>query len=442
MSPSSSEPRAPGRDGMPRPHDPLSTRPNPADAQKNTLSDLHERLERATADLQPPFALLDLDALWANAAELERRAGSRPIRLASKSLRCRALQERVLARDGFSGTLAFTLPEALWLARYSFEDILVAYPTADRVALERLVRLPAELPRARVTVMVDSVAQLELIDAARRRVGDPAAAPVRACIDLDGGYRALGGRVVFGAKRSPVHTPAQAVALARAILARDGVRLVGIMSYESQTAGLGDAPTGRGAGPALRALAIRAIQSASVRELAVRRAQAVAAVRELAPLEFVNGGGTGSLHITSREPAITELTAGSGLYGPALFDSYRAFTPRPAALFALAVVRRPGPGVATVLGGGYLASGPADAARLPVPYLPAGLRLDRREGAGEVQTPLLGAAAERLTVGDRVWFRHAKAGELCERFATLHLLAGGRIAETLPTYRGEGQCFL
>ena len=159
-------------------------------------------------------------------------------------------------------------------------------------------------------------------------------------------------------------------------------------------------------------------------------------------LRFVNGGGTGSLESTAAEPAVTEVTAGSGLYGPTLFDAYRAFTPRPAALFALPVVRRPGPGVVTALGGGYLASGPADRARLPRPHLPAGLRLDSQEGAGEVQTPLLGTAAEELAIGDRVYLRHAKAGELCERFASLHLLEGERIVDEVPTYRGEGQCFL
>jgi D-serine deaminase-like pyridoxal phosphate-dependent protein len=165
-------------------------------------------------------------------------------------------------------------------------------------------------------------------------------------------------------------------------------------------------------------------------------------VRAVAPLQFVNGGGTGSLHGTSREEAVTELAAGSGLYGPALFDAYRAFRPHPAALFALPVVRRPGPAVATALGGGYLASGPADRARLPRPYLPAGLRLDRQEGAGEVQTPLLGAPARALVVGDRVWMRHAKAGELCERFDRLFLIEGEHIVEEVPTYRGEGCCFL
>jgi D-serine deaminase-like pyridoxal phosphate-dependent protein len=183
------------------------------------------------------------------------------------------------------------------------------------------------------------------------------------------------------------------------------------------------------------------MQRASARELASRRAEIIRAVSAITPLEFVNGGGTGSIEKTAAEEAITEIGAGSGLYHPALFDAYRGFSGRPAAVFALPAVRRPGPGAVTVLGGGYLASGPAGPARLPVPYLPPGLSLDAREGAGEVQTPLLGAAADRLAIGDRVWFRHAKAGELCERFTHLHLVEDGSVAATVPTYRGEGKSF-
>jgi len=400
-----------------------------------------ERLERATADLDAPFAAVDLDALWHNAADMERRAAPKPIRLASKSVRCRALQERVLARPGFEGTLAFTLPEALWLAECGFEDVVVAYPTTDRRALRALAALTDERPQTRIAVMVDGTAQLDLIEAA---VAGAGAARVSVCIDVDAGLWMLGGRIRIGAKRSPVHTPEQAAALAREILGRERLRLVGIMAYEAQIAGLGDVPPGR----RLRGVAIRALQRRSARELALRRAEAVAAVQDALrdgsaePLRFVNGGGTGSLELTSAEPAVTEIAAGSGLYGPVLFDAYRAFKPQPAALFALPVVRKPSAGVATVLGGGYPASGPADAARLPTPFLPSGLALDAQEGAGEVQTPLTGTPARELRVGDRVWFRHAKAGELCERFDRLHLIEGERIVAEAPTYRGEGKCFL
>jgi D-serine deaminase-like pyridoxal phosphate-dependent protein len=210
------------------------------------------------------------------------------------------------------------------------------------------------------------------------------------------------------------------------------------MAYEAQIAGVGDNPAGR----PMYGRALRYVQRRSGAELASRRAAVVAAVRAVAPLEFVNGGGTGSIEKTAAEPAVTEIGAGSGLYQPRLFDSYRGFRGQPAALFALPVVRRPGPGVVTALGGGYLASGPANRSRLPTPYLPPGLRLDRQEGAGEVQTPLLGLAADRLRIGDRVWMRHAKAGELCERFAELHLIDGNAVVATVPTYRGEGRTFL
>jgi D-serine deaminase-like pyridoxal phosphate-dependent protein len=409
------------------------------------------RLDRATVALDPPFAVVDLDAYRANARDLLRRAGGRPIRLASKSIRCRALLERTLASDpGFRGTLAFTLPEALWLADCGLRDLVVAYPTVDRAALRALA---AREDDAAIAVMVDDVAQLDAIETAVAEADDPRATAagggaaranggpetqIRVCIDADASWRPLGGRLHVGVKRSPLHAPEQVAALAREVVARPRLRLVGLMAYEAQIAGLGDRPAGK----PLLGLALRAVQRASARELAARRAAIVAAVEAVAPLELVNGGGTGSIESTAGEPVVTEVAAGSGLYGPTLFDAYSRFAPRPAALFALPVVRRPGRRAVTALGGGYLASGAGDRARLPRPVLPAGLRLDGREGAGEVQTPLLGAPADRLRIGDRVWLRHAKAGELCERFAELHLLDGDRVVETVPTYRGEGKCFL
>jgi D-serine deaminase-like pyridoxal phosphate-dependent protein len=397
-------------------------------------ADLH-RYDAATAHLEPPFAVVDMAALRANAGVMARRALGKPVRLASKSVRCRDLTRQVLEMKGFRGILAFTLPEALWLAETGVsEDIVVGYPTADRSALARLAGSPEAA--AAIAVMVDCPEHLDMIEKAAASTAQPQ--PVRVCIDMDAGYLALRGLMRAGARRSPVRTPADAAALAANIVARPGLRLVGLMAYEAQIAGVGDNPAGR----PLYAMALQYMQRRSGAELAARRAAVVAAVRAVAPLEFVNGGGTGSIEKTAAEGAVTEIGAGSGLYQPRLFDSYRGFRGQPAAFFALPVVRRPAPGVVTALGGGYPASGPADRSRLPVPYLPAGLRLDRQEGAGEVQTPLLGPAADRLRIGDRVWLRHAKAGELCERFAELHLIDGHAVVATVPTYRGEGKTFL
>jgi D-serine deaminase-like pyridoxal phosphate-dependent protein len=279
--------------------------------------------------------------------------------------------------------------------------------------------------------MVDSTHQLDLIESS-------APGRARVCIEVDLSYWILGDRVKVGPLRSPIRTPDQAAALAQEIEKRPKLELAGIMGYEGHIAGVGDRPPGK----RLQGKVIERLQRASAREIAERRAAVVEAVSAVHPLELVNGGGTGSLHTTSTEESVTELTAGSGFFAPTLFDAYSSFKLRPAAGFALPVVRRPGPGVATALGGGYLASGPADSARLPKPWLPEGLKLNRFEGAGEVQTPLMGSAADSLRPGDRVYMRHAKAGEMCERFDSVLLLEGGQVVDELPTYRGEGKTFL
>jgi D-serine deaminase-like pyridoxal phosphate-dependent protein len=394
----------------------------------------YEQYEQIFAEVEAPFAFVDLDAMAANAAEMLGRAGGKPIRVASKSLRCRALLERILRDPGFAGTMTFTLPETLWLAEQGFENLLLAYPTADTEALGELALRSAANPAGAPIVMVDCAEHLDLIES----VLGTGAAPVRVCIDLDASWWALGGRVKVGPKRSPVHTVADAVALASEIERRPRFELAALMAYEGQIAGVGDRPPGRRA----RGAAIRFMQRRSAAELAERRAAVVAAIREVAELPIVNGGGSGSLELTAVEEAVTEVTAGSGFYAPALFDHYSRFSLTPAAGFALPIVRKPAPSVATALGGGYLASGSGDPGRLPVPWLPDGLRLDPEEGAGEVQTPLLGPAAARLSIGDRAYLRHAKAGELCERFDLLHLVEGSEIVDAVPTYRGEGKAFL
>jgi D-serine deaminase-like pyridoxal phosphate-dependent protein len=395
----------------------------------------HARYEEIFSEVEAPFAFVDLDAMWANADDMLRRASGKPIRIASKSIRCRPLLERILGRDeGFRGLLTFTLPETLWLAEHGFDDMVVAYPTADIEALAQLAVQSAANPQGAPVLMVDCAEHLDLIES----VLGTGAGAVRVCMDLDAGWWPLRGRMKVGPKRSPVHTVEQAVELAREIQRRPQLELVGMMAYEGQIAGVGDKPPGR----RFRGAAIRFMQRRSTKELLVRRGRIVVAVHEFGPLEFVNGGGTGSLETTASDPSITELAAGSGFYAPTLFDHYTTFTLTPAAAFALPIVRKPTSGVATALGGGYLASGSGDPARLPTPWLPPGLALDPEEGAGEVQTPLLGPPARELRIGDRAYLRHTKAGELCEHFASLYLVEGDEIIDEVPTYRGEGQTFL
>jgi D-serine deaminase-like pyridoxal phosphate-dependent protein len=386
------------------------------------------RLSAATGHLPAPVAVIDREALRHNAMDMLVRAGGLPIRVASKSVRVRAVLDAVLALPGYRGILAFTLAEALWLAE-THDDIVIGYPTVDREALARLCA--DEQAAARITLMIDDLAHLDVIDS----VASPSNRPeIRVAIDVDASLRstALGH---IGVRRSGLFTAGEVAAFARSVVRRPGFRLVGLQMYEAQIAGQGD-------NAGADATVIRLIQSRSRAELRERRAAVVAAITDIASLEFLNGGGTGSLEFTGSDESLTEASAGSGLLGGHLFDGYRSVRPAPASAFAFDVVRRPVDDIATVLGGGWIASGPAVASRQPLPVWPQGLRTVQREAAGEVQTPLQGPAARRLGVGDRVWFRHAKSGEPAERIERYQLVSGDQIVDELPTYRGEGRAFL
>ncbi|MFT4088676.1 MAG: alanine racemase [Gordonia sp. (in: high G+C Gram-positive bacteria)] len=393
----------------------------------------------ARAGLDAPVLALDLGALEYNIADLRRRAAGVPIRVASKSVRVRSVITDVLSREGYAGVLAFDVDEARRLATESgVTDVLLGYPTARRGAIEAL--LADDVALGRVTLLVDDVAQLDLIDS----VAAPAQRPeVRIAVDLDASLRTAFGKVHLGVRRSPVHSVAQARALAQTVAGRPGFTLVGVMSYEAQVAGVGNAVPGRLA----MNTAVSAVQSVSMIELRHRRKQAVAAISEFADLEFVNAGGTGSIEVTAADSSVTDIAAGSGLFGGHLFDGYRHFEPAPALSFGLDVVRRPETGIVTCAGGGWIASGPPGADRLPKPVWPAGLEYVDSEAAGEVQTPLRGVAARSLQIGDRVWFRHTKSGEVCERAERVALISrdasgDAEVVDVVPTYRAEGMCSL
>ena len=395
----------------------------------------HERYERVFAEVEAPFAFVDLEAMWANADAMLERSGGKLVRVASKSVRCRALMAAILDRDErFQGLMTYTLPETLWLAEQGFENLLLAYPTADAGALEELALRSAASPAGAPIVMVDSVEHLEMIESVLGK-GAPA---LRVCVDVDASWWWLGGKVKIGPKRSPIHSVEQAVALAREIEKRPQIELDALMAYEGQISGVGDLPPGQ----RLRGAAIRFMQKRSASEIAERRGAIVAALSEFVELEIVNGGGTGSLEFTAAEEAVTEVTAGSGFYAPVSFDHYSRFDLIPAAAFALPIIRKPSEWVATALGGGYLASGPGNPAACPRPGSPTVCGSTTRRAPARCKRRCSAPAAGSLGVGDRVYLRHAKAGELCERFDTLYLVEGDAIVDEVPTYRGDGRSFL
>jgi D-serine deaminase-like pyridoxal phosphate-dependent protein len=391
-------------------------------------TELFERLGIATQELDPPFVTLDLARLTYNAQQLRDRASTQngrrlPIRIASKSIRSVPVLRALLAVPGFEGVLSYSLREAIMLVQAGVcDDVLVAYPTTDQGALQALATQPA-LRRA-ITLMVDHPAHLNAIEQAVA-TAEP---PIRLCLDFDCSYRF--GDLHLGARRSPIHSPAAAEAAAKIISSHPKLKLVGIMGYEAQIAGITDDRA-----------AVRLMKRLSAPELATRRQEAVERVSRVTKLEFVNGGGTGSMETTGADPSVTELAAGSGFYCPSLFSRYSAFSPLPAMFFTLATVRRPAPRMVTVHGGGWIASGASGKDRLPSPVWPKGLSLTPAEGAGEVQTPLK-CANEVPRIGSRVWFRHTKAGEPCEHVNEIHVVHGDERVAAVPTYRGEGHAFL
>ena len=378
---------------------PLAAIDTPTPLPLPTPTEAYQRLEAVFSEVQAPFAFLDLDALWSNAADLLRRSRGKPIRIASGAIRSRPVLARLLDLDpGFQGTLTFSLRETLWLWEHGLRDLLVAYPTTDRACLTRLARITSADPEEAPVVTVDTVEHLDLIEEA----ASPFIAPVRVAIDLDLSWRALRGLVKVGPQRSAIRTAEQAVALAQEIERREHTKLVGVVAYEGQIAGIGDNVPGKG----FTNLAVRAMQSASAKDVEERRAEIVSALSEVAPLEFVNGGGTGSIERTATEWAVTDVAAGSGFYAPVRCDHYRAFQPRPAAMLGMPVTRSSG----TI------------------------------EVAG-ARRALPAARSEVPRIGDRVYFRELRAGELCERFDRLLLVTGTTIRDEVPTYRGEGKSF-
>lgn len=384
-----------------------------------------------------PAAVVDLDAVDQNLGVLlgARQRDGVTLRLATKSLRIPVLMRWILERAGGEavGLMPYAAEEALWLASEGWTDLLMGYPVGTRTQADSLVAAHAR--GGKVVATVDCTEQVEVLEAAAREAG----VRLSVCIDIDLSLQAAGGRVHLGVRRSAIRDAATAVALGRRIRQGGVLALDAVLAYEAQVAGLADrAPGERWQEPVRRWLKRRSVALA-----AERRASVVEALRaDGHTLRIVNGGGSGSVGSTSADPTVTEVTAGSGFLCSHLFDHYHGLPLRPAAFFALPVVRRSGDGFVTCLGGGYTASGAMGADRLPRVHLPQGLVPVDLEGWGEVQTPFrIPPGMETPPLGAPILARHAKAGELFERFATVLLVRAGAVVDEVPTYRGSGCAF-
>lgn len=379
-----------------------------------------------------PLAFVDLDILDQNIKDILSRTKDKKIRIASKSIRCEYVLKYILQSSPvFQGLMTFTGKEALTLLDTGYDDILMGYPVVHSQDIEGFC-LATKAGKSAV-LMVDDVLHFQLIqkEAEKHQVVQPV------CIDVDMSSDYPG--VHFGVYRSPINSVEKFKNLVDKALTFPNVKIVGLMGYEAQIAGVGDTSPYNG----LKNYAIKVLKKLSIKELQKRRTDCVQYLidKGLQPT-LINGGGTGSIESTQLEEFVTEITVGSGFYSPALFDYYEGFKHLPAAGYAIQIVRSPQKGMFTALGGGYVASGSISLDKQPKPYLPEGIQLTENEGTGEVQTPFIYKGREDLKIGDPVLFRHSKAGELCERFSHLKLIQGGKIVDQVPTYRGNGWTFL
>lgn len=399
----------------------------------------YDSLREIFAGQRLPLAFVDLDAFDANvdyAAGIAQAAG-KTLRLGTKSMRCLRLMERVLAHPSsvFRGFLTFTAEETAFLADAGHDDFILAYPTVQPCDMEILTRLTKQ--GKRVSVMVDHLHHLQTLHEAGKKHD----VVLSACLEIDMAYRPFGNDMLhLGLRRSPIRTPEQAAPLIEQEKKLSNVKIDSVMGYEGHIAGTSDDVPHKALDNAVKS----ALKNASMRELTSRRHAVIRSIQEAGvELRLVNGGGSGSLKSTLQDECVTEATIGSGLYASGLFHHFREVKYQPSAFFALQVVRIPKDGMVTCAGGGYVASGAIDPSRLPLPVMPVGLRYVGLEGAGEVQTPLvLANDSPGIQLGDPIFFQHAKAGELCERFNELFLIRGGTIVDRVKTYRGEGFAFL
>jgi D-serine deaminase-like pyridoxal phosphate-dependent protein len=387
-----------------------------------------------TDNIKAPYAFLYLDSVDENVQLCLNRLNGQSIRIATKSVRCISTLKYLQSKLGqqFSGLMTFQVDEAIHLLNNGFNHCLMGYPQGVSISQGKKIQALTK-SGAKLVLMIDSVEQLKTIN----DLGRILSFSFEVCVDIDLSLKIK--KVNFGVFRSPLNNLKSCLELFNLIEDCDYVTCSGVMGYEAQIAGLGDT-SGKGRIFDTTIAQLKRISAFSIYRF---RKKIVDAAKERFELSFVNGGGSGSLRMTSKDKSVTEVTIGSAFYCPHLFDHYKEpFVP--SCGYAVEVSRVPQDGMITCLGGGYVASGALGSDKLPLVHLPKGLAPKQHEMYGEVQTPFSfnPKKINTLNIGDPVFLRHAKSGELLERFNDLHIIRDNKVTETWKTYRGDGLCFL
>jgi D-serine deaminase-like pyridoxal phosphate-dependent protein len=402
--------------------------------QKQNFTWTYERLKHLIKDEPLPCMIIDLDIIEQNLNSYSKY--HKPLRLATKSIRVPTLIHKIAKRPEFAGRImCFSAQEALFLSNCAdYElDILIAYPIVSHSDLKHIFNIHK---RHNVCLMVDCIEHVSLVHEYMQKHSIEGI--VNLCIDIDMSLRVFG--MHLGVYRSCIRSLDDFIKIVEYIHSGfSNVRLAGVMGYEAQVAGLGDnSPFDF----LLVRYVKRLIRSRSIQHVYHFRKQISQWLKaKNIELEFFNGGGSGSIQSTAQEAWVTEITVGSGILQSALFDYYIDATSKCALFFALHVTRIPENDVVTCQSGGFIASGAVSLDKQPVPLLPYGVRYIENEGFGEVQTPLKHDNTQVLKLGDPIFFRPAKAGEIAERFETYIVVKDGEIIDKWKTYRGEHQTF-
>ena len=397
------------------------------------------QLKELLANQNYPLAIVDLDAVDKN-FELfakEAKANNKKIRIATKSIRVPELLKYLYNKDRelFSGFMCYRISEASFLYyNYGFDDLLIAYPEVSKSELRELGELIKSGCEA--SIIVDSDEHLDLLD----EIAKEKEVKINIILDLDGSLKVFNNKINLGVRRSSIKDLKDLKLRLDIIKKKDHLNLKGIMLYEAQVAGLADNGTFNSFQNPIK----KKIKQVSIPKIQEFRKQAVDLIENHGfKLEIINGGGSGSIYSSAKDPVLTEVTVGSGFLCSHLFSNYEGLNLTPAIFFAIETVRKPDNEYITCMGGGYIASGSMGKDRLPEVFLPKGIEATDIEGFGEVQTPFkIVDQKVKIALGDPVLLRHAKAGELAEHFNYYHIYKDKKIIGKELTYRGEGLVFI